>query len=70
MMNHYWNLSKSVGHFSHQVDGLVQDCSISIANALEILQSCTKPLECTFAASSVSYHQSDISEVASVSGKK
>ena len=25
------------------VDGLVQDCSISIANALEILQSCTKP---------------------------
>ena len=27
------------GHF----DGLVQDCSISIANALEILHSCTKP---------------------------
>ena len=26
------------------IDGLVQDCSISIANALEILQSCTKPL--------------------------
>ena len=25
------------------IDGLVQDCSISIANALEILQSCTKP---------------------------
>ena len=25
-------------------DGLVQDCSISIANALEILQSCAKPL--------------------------
>ena len=24
-------------------DGLVQDCNISIANALEILQSCTKP---------------------------
>ena len=24
-------------------DGLVQDCSNSIANALEILQSCTKP---------------------------
>ena len=24
-------------------DGLVQDCSISIANALEILQPCTKP---------------------------
>ena len=31
--------SSSQGHF----DGLVQDCSISIANALEILQSCTKP---------------------------
>ena len=26
--------------------GLVQDCSISIANALEILQSCTKPSIC------------------------
>ena len=25
------------------MDGLVQECSISIANALEILQSCTKP---------------------------
>ena len=27
------------------MDGLVQDCSISIDNALEILQSCTKPSE-------------------------
>ena len=25
------------------VDGFAQDCNISIANALEILQSCTKP---------------------------
>ena len=25
------------------VDGLEQDCSHSIANALELLQSCTKP---------------------------
>ena len=25
------------------INGLVQDCSISIANAMEILQSCTKP---------------------------
>ena len=24
-------------------DGVVQDCSNSIANALELLQSCTKP---------------------------
>ena len=28
----------------HHIDGLVQYCSISIASALEILQSCTKPL--------------------------
>ena len=27
----------------YHIDGLVQDCSISIANALEILQSCTEP---------------------------
>ena len=26
------------------VDGLVQDCNKSVANALELLQSCTKPL--------------------------
>ena len=25
------------------IDGLLQDCSISIANALEILESCNKP---------------------------
>ena len=29
-----------------QVDGLVQDCSISSALAMEILQSCTKPSKC------------------------
>ena len=27
-------------------DGLMQDCSNSIANALELLQSCTKPSKC------------------------
>ena len=27
----------------YYINGLVQDCSISIANALEILQPCTKP---------------------------
>ena len=32
-------LLKENGH----IDGLVEDCSISIANALEKLQSCTKP---------------------------
>ena len=28
------------------IDDLVQDCSNSIANALELLQSCTKPSMC------------------------
>ena len=28
---------------SKYIDGLVQDCSNSFANALELLQSCTKP---------------------------
>ena len=31
------------GLIGEHFDGLVQDCSISIANALEILQSCIKP---------------------------
>ena len=31
-----------------QVNGLVQNCSISIVNALEILQSCTKPSKQSF----------------------
>ena len=29
--------------FNYYIDGLVQDCSISSALAMEILQSCTKP---------------------------
>ena len=29
--------------FADQIDGLVHNCSISLANALEKLQSCTKP---------------------------
>ena len=36
LYHHNWGYS--------QFDGLVQDCSNSIANALELLQSCTKPL--------------------------
>ena len=32
--------------YHHYIDGLVQDCSISSANALEILQSYTKPSIC------------------------
>ena len=30
----------------NHTDGLVQDCSNSIANALELLQFCTKPSTC------------------------
>ena len=30
---------------SDEIDGLVQDCSNSIANALELLQSCTNQLK-------------------------
>ena len=32
--------------WSWLINGLVQDCSSSSANALELLQSCTKPLIC------------------------
>ena len=31
-----------------QIDGLVQDCSNSIANELELIQSCTKPSNLCF----------------------
>ena len=30
--------------FMYRIDGFVQDCSNSVANALELLQSCAKPL--------------------------
>ena len=33
------------------INGLVQDCSNSIANALELLQSCTKPSMSSLVAS-------------------
>ena len=39
------NLPDLYYHWQY-LDGLVQDCSISTANTLEILQSCTKPLIC------------------------
>ena len=38
-------LHANLGCFYH-IDGLVQDCSISIALAMEIMQSCTKPMIC------------------------
>ena len=41
----YPGLTDVKGQLGSQIDshGLVQDCSNSIANALELLQSCTKP---------------------------
>ena len=36
------HLLKSL-HLIHYIDGLAQNCSNSIANALELLQSCAKP---------------------------
>ena len=39
-----WYWPKVSGHsLIKKVNGFVQDCSISIADALDILQSCTKP---------------------------
>ena len=35
--------AKNAFNFQYDTDGLVQDCSNSFANALELLQSCTKP---------------------------
>ena len=35
--------TKPISHVKWQLDDLVQDCSISIANVLGISQSCTKP---------------------------
>ena len=35
--------SQFFGHYRFQIDGFLQDCSNSIADALELLQSCTKP---------------------------
>ena len=40
----------------YNIDGLVQDCSNSIANALELLQSCTKPSICTTCFTFISHH--------------
>ena len=38
-----WDKTIDVQCTTRNIDGLVQDCSNSIANALELLQSCTKP---------------------------
>ena len=39
--------------YAHSIKVLVQDCSISSASAMEILQSCTKPSVCTWLCSVV-----------------
>ena len=39
----YWTSVLSFSVFHQQVDGLMQDCSISSALAMEIWQSSTKP---------------------------
>ena len=38
-----WSTSDKTELFSSYIDGLTQDCSNAIANALELLQSCAKP---------------------------
>ena len=49
------------------IDGLVQNCSNSIANALELLQSCTKPLICFTHLSYTLFQDAPYTEV--ISGK-
>ena len=44
--SHAWNWNLWI--LTYHLDGLMQDCSNSIANALELLQSCTKPSISTF----------------------
>ena len=36
-------MDAETGQIGLYLDGLVQDCSIAIDNALELLQSCSKP---------------------------
>ena len=51
MLNHDWYAAAEVIHWHEAfkvkdwicIDGLAQDCSNSIANTLELLQSCTNP---------------------------
>ena len=54
IMEKSWGISSLM--IRDQVIGLVQDCSISSANALEILQSCTKPSMCMLSSYPLSCH--------------
>ena len=38
-----WRNANEYGLIEEQIDGLVQECSNHIANALELLLSCIKP---------------------------
>ena len=42
----HWWIIKTTTCWWEYIDCLVEDCSISIANALELLRSCTKPSIC------------------------
>ena len=42
--------------YTPHIDGLVQDCNNSIANALELLQSCTKPSICPIEVHFIEVH--------------
>ena len=59
-----WVMNKSVSIITNApkyewpyIDGLAQDCSNSIANALGLLQSCTKPLHDLFSSESLCIFQ-------------
>ena len=49
----WWHQEGSVAAVEYDMHGLVQDCSIFIADALEILPSCTKPSICKTAVTPV-----------------
>ena len=61
MLTHYYtsnifpNAEPQMNDIMHHLDGLLQDCSNSIANALELLQSCTKSCICDFKVLSLLY---------------
>ena len=46
----------------NDIDGLVQDCGNSIANAMELLQSCTKPSICVFLPHRILKHEEKMEE--------
>ena len=58
---HKESVKQSRHNGQDHVDGLVQDCSISIANTLEILQSCTKSSMYFWVQQWLSTHQRGVS---------